>query len=379
MHCKSNTFTIILIAVVALCQTVTANAQKRRTNASAVKKAVTPTEDFNHWRENPVCRVLIADSLVTDKESVSAHIPLPSHLGRFVSDRESGTVCHENDFGDQRLLSLPDTSGLCHLYRRTLLDGRWGDAEAVTVQGDCYDLRNPFPMPDGQTLYFAARNASDNDGHCLSLYTTTYDSETDTYLSPQRLPYPFRSSADDLYYIEDEADTLSWLVTTRRQAQGQVCIYTMRVSQPWEYHDADTTAGPRLKALARIERIADTWPSEAARNATLQAVQALRNTLPTAKADASMRFIINDNRVVNNPDEFANEKSRVLYASYLDEKRKAKAAERQIDEFRHLFHNTAYEARPELAATIEQAAKRREEAETKAEALAKEIRKIELQ
>lgn len=376
-HCHTLAFVLIVFA--ALCQTVTATAQKRRiAKPAAQKKAAAPTEDYSRWRETPICRVLIADSVTTATDSVLAHIPLPAHLGRFIYDRPSGTLCHENDFADQRLLALPDTAGHCQLYRRTLIGEKWGEAERLTVQGTCYDLRNPFPMPDGQTLYFAARDADDNGERCLSLYTTTYDPESDTYLAPQRLPYPFRSNSDDLYYIDDEADTLSWLVTTRRQPQGQVCIYTMRAPQPWIYHDADTTAGSRLKAYALIERISDTWENATERQTALQAIANLRTATTTAHHNDLPRFVINDRRVVSSPQQLTSEESRTLYTQYLAAMRKADTATRQLDEFRRLYHNTPADSRAELTLAITQAETQQKEATAQATQLAKQIRTLEI-
>lgn len=365
-----------ILAVAALfCGASPAAAQKRRAKAAA--KAPVQREDMSRWRETPVCRILVADSAVVPQGEMWSHIPLPSHLGHIVRDKDSGTLYHENDFGDQRFFAAADTSGRSAIYRRTLLAGEWGGAEAVSIGGECYDYQCPFPMPDGQTLIFAARNDGDDAGRSLSLYTTTYDADHDAYLTPQRLPYPFNSDADDLYYIEDEADTLAWLVTTRRQPQGQVCIYTARAQQPWEQYDPDTTAAARLRSLAMIERIADTWKSAAQRQKVLSAVAALKAADTGRQRADAMRFVVDDNTVVTSPDAFTNAASRKLYLQYCETQELAAATAREIDEYRQLYHRTTEAARPPLAETITSLVSQERQARRDAASLAKQIRRAE--
>lgn len=374
-----NNSLLTLIAALALLSLCPAAAPAQRNKAKA-KAAVAskPKEDLSRWRESPVCRVLIADSVVVDADDIFKHIPLPAYLGHIARDKDSGALYHENDFGDQRFFALPDSSGQGRLYRSTLLAGRWGGAETVAVGGDCYDYQRPFPMPDGQTLLFAARHQDDNEGQCLSLYTTTYDAEHDAYLTPQRLPYPFNSDADDLYYIEDEADTLSWLVTTRAQPHGKACVYTIRARQPWEQYDPDTTDVRRLKSLATIERIADTWTTAKARRAVLATVQTLASQEAARPAAPTMRFVVSDNRVITSPDEFLRPASRELYARYREAETAATKAERQLEEYRRLFHTTPEASRNPLRTAITRLEEQRQTAAATAASLAKQIRRAEL-
>ena len=303
-------------------------AQKKRANAAKpAARPVQVADDYSHWKESPVCKVNILDSLVISTDDVAANLQIPAYMGRLFVDKTLGTIVYENDFADQRLMALKDANGHRRLFSQTLLGHEWGEPQAVNVNGDFKDIINPFPMPDGQTLFFAARHEADS---CYTLYTTTFDTETNSYRTPQRLPYPFVSKADDLFYIEDEATELAWLVTTRRQPRGMACIYTMKTKHPWEYYDADATEGRMLKRYAQIDRIADTWTSTKDRNREL------------AEAHDALYEAITPSAPAKEDTDLTREMDN------------AEALKRQLREMRILYHNSSADNKASLAAELQQ-------------------------
>ncbi|MGM9714283.1 MAG: hypothetical protein ACI3Y5_09275 [Prevotella sp.] len=369
---------LFLTAVIAACLvTLPANAQKRQ-RQKAQPKVVKQEEDMTEWTENPICRTMIIDSLVVDVDNIIPSIPLPHYAGHFFKDKKSGMTIYENEFGDHRLFAVADTSGYKRLYHTILLGDEWSEAEEVVVNGTCYDIQNPYPMPDGQTLYFAARNAEDNEGRCLSLYTTTYDPETNTYLAPQRMPYPFNSDSDELYYIDDDSDSLAWLATTRRQEEGKACIYVMRTVQPWEFYDAETTDPHMLKRLATIASIADTWTSQTRKDdavRTLEMLSEMRHR--KQRLDGRIHFVVNDSKTYTQTSQFSCEESRSLFGEYMAKKEKTEATERQLEAYRRLYHNSSAENRQRIAETITEAETSLREAYAETKAIEQRIRLIE--
>lgn len=293
-------------------------AQKKGKKPAA-KVAAAPKEDFSLYTNNPICKVLVADSVVVPSTDVIKNIPMPSHLGRFfVSPDHGNAIVYENEFADYRMFSLKNDEGRYVLYGQTLTGQKWSEPEVIRINGDFTDIINPFPMPDGQTLYFAARSMDDNDGKTYSLYTTTLNTETNEYLSPQRLPFPFASDADDLLYIEDETTLLAWLVSARRQQEGMVCIYVMQNKQPWTFYDDEETDPRKLKDYALISRIADTWTSETDRNKVLD----------------ELRQMISMQTVGKNVNEISTEQAMM---------RRIEETRRKLDEYR-IFYNNADDA-----------------------------------
>lgn len=308
--------TMLLLLAANLCLTASVKAQKR--SKHKVQKVVEPKEDFSTYIDNPICKLMIVDSVVVDADKVLSHIPMPQHLGSFDTN-DSNVRYHQNDFKTQRLYAeVADTSGNHIIYRQLLIGNKWSEPEPLHINGDCFDYINPFPMPDGQTLYFAARSEEDHQGKCYSLYTTTLDYETGEYLAPKLLPYPFVSEDYDLYYIDDEVASVAWLVTTRRQPQGKACIYTIHSQQPWSFYDTEETAPAQLKSYAVIERIADTWGSVEERNKTIRDIEA-------ALAECKQEMIAPDN---GEPVVLKNLRA------------KAESLERQLDEYRRMYNRS---------------------------------------
>lgn len=366
----------VIILPFSMTFTLPLHAQKRKTvKKNVTQKEAKPEIDYSEWTDNPICRVMVADSVVVDVKDIWKSLPLPPYMGKLSHEKTTGRVIYENEFGDQRMFSDLDAGGTSAIYRQTLLANKWSEPERITIKGEQFDYCNPFPMPDGQTLYFAARDSSDHDGKCLSLYTTTYDSETQSYLQPQRLPMPFSSSDDDLYYIDNESDTITWLVTTRRQLSGKACIYTMRMNKPWEYYDAETTVPEKLKSLGMLNSIAETWTTEASRNAVTEKAKSLVSKSPTQAR--AFRFVISDNKVYTSYDQFTSEEGKRLFADYQDMLKKAEATERQAEEYRRLYHNSYGETREHLAPTITDCETRLAELRASISAIANEIRKAE--
>lgn len=318
---------IFILALALLAPCTQCFAQRKKQQA----KVVLPKEDLSIYTDNPVCKVVIVDSTVVAINEITKKIPMPAHMGRFFSSIDNGgLIMYENEFADTRLYAVSDTSRHHNLYRQTLLDNKWSEPELLHINGDFLDLINPILMPDGQTLYFAARSADDNDGKTFSLYTTTFDTETASYLTPEKLPFPFVSNDNDLYYIEDEADSIAWLVTTRRQPTGMACIYTMRNSQPWSFYDSEETPAQKLKSLALISNISETWTSKADCDAILR----------------EMKQSLDDNTYVQTGNSAKESEHR------RNIRQKIEDIHRKLDQYRALYFKSTDEQRSQLANII---------------------------
>lgn len=323
---------LLFVALLSFSGTAPASMAQKKSKPSS--KTIERAVDYSQYTDNPICQVTIIDSLVVPVHEAIKNIPLPAHLGKiFPSSEINGRMVYENEFGDMRMYSTIDDSGHHRIYTQTLLANKWSTPEAVEINGDFTDVINPFPMPDGQTIFFSARTASAEGDTSFSLYTTTYDSETCTYLAPTKLPFPFVSSANDLYYIEDEADGIAWLVTTRSQPDGKACIYTMLNKQPWRYYNPDETTPAKLRDYALIKSISDTWNSPTDRNRKCEEVKA---------ALASYK---------DSPSTFVNEESTARRTL----SKKVAELQRQINEYRRIYYKTPADMRSRIADTLREA------------------------
>lgn len=330
---KKNSVLALFIAVAAIvgCPQAGMAQKKGKGQVKNVHNVVAPKEDYSMYIDNPICKVLVADSMVVPVADVLKYVPLPHYMGRYFSAPQiSDAMVYENDFGDLRMFSKKNEEGHYQLFSQTMTGRKWGNPELVRINGEFTDIINPFPLPDGQTLYFAARSVEEPEVY--SLYTSTLNAETGEYLSPQRLPYPFASTANDVLYIEDEISQIAWLASTRNQPDGMACVYIMQNGQPWKFYDSEEMEPEKLKELALLSRIACTWTSEKDRNAVMKQIKDL------AASDA-------DNATDDNA-ELSTRKALLNKISSL---------KRQLDEYRGIYYNSNSQGKEKLASTIVEA------------------------
>lgn len=358
-----------------------------RRGRKAVKKKV-EQEDFSRWTNNPICKTMIVDSIVVSENELLNHLPMPSYMGKLYFNEKIGAVVYENDFGDMRLYSSKESNGESFIYRQSLLADKWSEPEKVVINGDNFNFSHPVLMPDGMTLYFSSNirqedvedeenENSEKADKSQSLYTTIYDSETNSFLEPQRLPFPFNSDEDDVYYIEDEMSHIAWLATKRRQPKGKVCIYTMSVEQPWTFYDAETTEPKRLKSLALISAISDTWTSDSKRKEILGTVEQMKKKNSSNPQKNNLSFIVNDKIVYHSVNDFKTEEAKNQFINYIDQKNRLSALSRQLNEYRRLYHSNNNSNRDQLANTILELEKERSTLLSSIHDSAKQIRVLE--
>ena len=349
---------LAFLFIFLICSSYPCYAQRGR---RVVKKKV-EQEDFSRWTNNPICKTIIVDSIVVNENELLNHLTIPSYMGKLYFNEKVGAVVYENDFGDMRLYSSKDSNGESFIYRQTLLADKWSEPEKVVINGDNFNFSHPIMMPDGMTLYFSSNikqedieneeEGNEKPDNSQALYTTVYDSETNSFLEPQKLPFPFNSDEDDIYYIEDEISHIAWLVTKRRQPKGKVCIYTMSVEKPWTFYDAENTEPKKLKSLALISSISDTWTAESKRKEILKTVEQLKSESGSNTQKMNLSFVVNSKKVYHSVNDFKTEEAKNLFVNYIEQKNRLSALSRQLNEYRRLYHSDNNSKKDELANTI---------------------------
>ncbi len=79
------------------------------------------------------------------------------------------------------------------------------------------------------TLYFTS---TANSIGASDLYKASYDLSANFASNVERMPYPYSSPADDLFYVTDPAQQRAYFATTRQAKVGQYEIYTLELDQP---------------------------------------------------------------------------------------------------------------------------------------------------
>lgn len=352
------------IAILLLLSAITAmptNAQRRkatpqRASAETEKKTSAADVMFDNMLE-ATQQVFIVDSMVVDRSDFVRHIPLPKECGTIMDyDKFFGTSGHadsyvyQNGLENKIFCAVADTAGFAQLYSMDKLGENW--TEEVPVEGipNKGSANYPFMMPDGITLYFAQKGENGLGGY--DIFVTRYDAESGRFFKPENVGLPFNSKADDLFYIEDELDSLGWFVTNRRQPEGKVCIYTFvpnGVRQNYNLADYDKAT---LRSLAAVESIQQTWPSVNERQMALNRLEALRQRSAGETKEETFRFVINDNLTYTQTDQFRSKSARRLFEQIQASKRQLAEETNKLETMRTTYHEASDAKKAQLAPMI---------------------------
>lgn len=273
----------ILIAAMLIPSAVM--AQRKKKNTAKAKKA-----KEEEVQEDPRIQQMLAstqqivfiDSIVVDKEALLKSIPLSADCGRI--DDADGLFQYTNEMGDYRLSTVKEPGDtLTRLFTSELIGQHW--TTPLPAQG--IDNGNyPYMLPDGTTLYYAQQGPASIGGY--DIFVTRYDADSGVFLRPENLGMPFNSTANDYLYVIDETYHLGYFVTDRRQPTGKVCIYVFIPTDSRKTYVVGAYSDAKLRSLAAINRIADTWGNGQARQQALlryeEAKQNATNNLSVEKA-----------------------------------------------------------------------------------------------
>lgn len=248
------------------------DAQRRRAAKKQPVKEVVQENPLVTQMLEATQKVMFIDSMVVDKASFYSYIPLSKECGQLL--QKGGVGQYTNELGDHRieaLLHSGDTASF--LATSDLIAGQWTQPAPVRGIGDD-DANFPYLMPDGTTLYFAQKGENSIGGY--DIFVTRYNAGNASFLRPDNIGMPFASEANDYLYVIDEPWQLGYFVTDRRQPEGKVCIYVFVPEAKRRSYQSEAYTPEKLRSLAGIESIADTWDNEGERKEALERLSQAR-------------------------------------------------------------------------------------------------------
>lgn len=351
--------TYILLFALLFCSQTGAEAQKPRKKKLLPKPAAKEDPTAKRLADKLAYteKTLVFDSLVTNTYS---DLALPHHLGSVTSyARVFGKQAPDtwraylNEFKDYCVFSQADSTGNLQLYTTHLIGTTWTKPSRIKdFDGMFTDITCPYVSEDGSTLYFAAKGPEGLGGY--DIYRTNYDTEDNRYMEPQSLGLPFNSTANDYYCITSETDSLTWLVTDRRQPSGKQCIYYCLTRQPRLDYNADGLTTQQLLSLAEIQRIDQTWAlwDKKTDRPHAQARLNALNKQQTSRQTQTMHFWVNDRTVYSSPTQFRSHASRELYTQLQAMQQEANSKRLQLDTLRQKYDAGSAATRQALKAEI---------------------------
>lgn len=375
----------IITIIFALTLSSNAFAQRKSRPKKKAEPVIVEDPKFTEML-GYTAKVIIIDSIVVDStkflDAIYAN-PEEGQLFRydnFFSDSGEGVV-YLNELGDKCIYpKAEEGSKYKQLYESDLLSDGWTKGkqlEGIDEDGQLYDFDHPYLMPDGITLYFSARSSEGLGGY--DIYRTRFDQDEGKFLRPENIGLPFNSDADDFMYVIDEENRLAYFATNRRQPAGKVCVYTFI---PFETRKTVSGDDAKIRSLAKLERIADTWENGTEHKQALARKQnalALAANQRLSVVPSRLEFIVNDHTVYHNLSDFRVAANKDRMKKLLAIQKQARDLANALLKARNYYATASSIERGQLSYEILQSEQQIEELNAQMSQLEKTIRNTENQ
>ena len=348
-----------LLILFLMVLTLSATAQKRK----AVKPKLTPEQierqaKLDRMTENTQ-RILFIDSVVVPKKQLLSCYLLSPEVGQiaryqdiFNTRQQPDAYVYVNELASRCYLSLAQTDTTMQLYKSDNLENRWSRPQQLKGinNGQFRRVNYPFMMGDGQTFYFAAEGDDGLGGY--DIYVTRYDAEEDQFLHPVNIGMPFNSEGNDYLYVIDEYSNLGWFATDRNQSKDSVCVYLFLPPASRQTYSASGLSPEEIAPYARINRIADTWTDEKARQEALDRLQGITRRQHQKTIDSQFSFVVNDDLTYSRIADFKAPGSSRLFQELQSLRRQHQRLTDALDKARDYYVQADNDERDELRSEI---------------------------
>ena len=294
----------IMLFITLLMLTSSADAQRKK--KKVVRQPAPTAEELQHKEKMDrmianTAQVMFIDSFVVAKADFLSRYMLNPEAGRidtyqhlYNTRRQPNAYVYVNELGNRCFLAQEDTDSTLNLYASERIDNKWTRPlrlKGINDQQAFKRVNYPYMLGDGETLYFAAEGDDGLGGY--DIYTSTYDKETQQYLSPVNIGMPFNSEANDYMFVIDEYSNIGWFATDRRQPADTVCVYVF-IPESRKTYDTETYTPEQIASYAHINAIADTWTDRQKLDQALARLQMTRDRSRQAVKGHDFVFVIND-------------------------------------------------------------------------------------
>jgi len=331
---------------------------KKKEDVEPFKKRMELAEKAQRMVEK-VENIRIIDSLVTNKAAFLSVYQLSEEAGSlsaykdfFQTEESVSSTVYMNELGDKICYAHPDGDGFYNLFTQSRLQDKWGDEKRLpdNINGAEGHKNYPFILADGVTLYYATEGNGSIGGY--DLFVTRYNTNSDTYLSPEQLGMPFNSFANDYMLVIDEAKGLGWFVTDRNQPEDKVCVYLFIPDEQRSRVEGDDLQAKRSRAI--IASIVDTWSPSADYSDLIKLSHA---QMPSGKEEVrrDFEFVINSSLVYYVLTDIKSPEARTSYEKKVNLNRQIDELNKKLEELRTTYAKGNESRKAQLKPTILQA------------------------
>lgn len=325
-------------------------------------------------------KVCFIDSLTIPKEQLFNHLKLGSEAGRLAPAAQllgNGIEgeAYMPETGQSIVFSKADANGRFSLYRSYKSYDGWDDEAPLEGLPTDADMRYPFLMTDGTTVYFAQAGSESIGG--LDIFVSRINPATGRYFKPENIGMPFNSSANDYMMAIDEQNGLGWFATDRGMAPDSVCLYIFLPETMGQYYNFDTDPHTVIAAAASIKSIAATQtdPESVAKARQRLLLLSYGNDSTDTQ---SFTYTVDDLTVYHNPGDFQNPEARTMFQKWNSMKNELENLQTQLDSRRTEYGKAGASDQSKMQAGLLSLENRVLELERKVIGMENEIRTLEL-
>lgn len=301
--------------------------------------------------------VCVIDSFVVDKVNFLEHYKISEDAGTLynyndffkASGENVGTV-YQNEIESKIYYSETGENGTLDIFSKSKLDNEWGRKQTLPsgINGSG-NANYAYVLSDGITIYYAT------DGEGLGgydIYVTRYNTNTDTYLTPENVGMPFNSPYNDYMYVVDEYNNLGWFASDRFQPDGKVCIYVFIPNVSKQTYNFEIMDAEKMIRLAKLYSLKETWNDESEVKEALARLQMVLDYKPKEHRKVDFELVIDDNRTYHVWGDFKSAEAKKLFQHFLRLKKDYLVQEDKLEKMRLRYIQSGNEEKIQLSPSI---------------------------
>ena len=298
-----------------------AELTKRRRSTAEAKKLLEKSK-ANLRLLKGVEEVCFIDSFVVDKKDFLEAYKISPESGKlfmydtyFENSNSKGGTVYETELGNKIYYSELQKDSTLNILSRNKMMNEWGKGNMLPGSiNESMNASYPYVLADGITIYYAADGPASMGGY--DIFVTRYNTNTDTYLTPENVGMPFNSPYNDYMYVIDEYNNLGWFASDRFQPEEKVCIYVFIPNSSKQTYNYEAMDPQQMIRLAQIHSLKETWKDENTVTEALQRLKEAINHKPQERRVVDFEFVIDDSTTYYQLSDFKSPKAKLLFQSY---------------------------------------------------------------
>lgn len=358
-----------------------ADLNKRKRPTEEAEKLLEKTRT-NFRMLKGVEEVCFIDSFVVNKKDFLSAYKISPESGKLFmynayfkdSDKKGGTL-YETELANKIYYSEQQPDGTLSILSRNKLLDNWSNGSLLPGSiNEAINANYPFVLTDGITIYYAADGPASMGGY--DIFVTRYNTNSDSYLTPENVGMPFNSPYNDYMYVIDEFNNLGWFASDRFQPEGKVCIYVFIPNSSKQVYNYENMPPKKMVQLAELHSIKDTWTDV---NAVKAAKERLKSIGSEKKqiTNYDFEFIVDDHTTYYRLSDFRSPQAKALFSKYSQLEKSCKQQSGKLEDMRSWYSRANTDEKAKMSAAIIDLEKHLQQLSAEIKEVATQIRTLE--